>query len=653
MAYTAYLPILTDRYGAMVRHLFIVGIDLTGKDMRAQVRWSGDTPGLALVDLLTVANGNAEGLRLVEVIYDENGVPTSHVEIVINETTMEGLPYQGEIGDATQLAWDMQVTLAGRKKRIAKGEFEITGDGVTGAEVAPPKRVQGYGRPRQPISSPWKAARLAFGEEQVTVQIVDAELVAPLAKSAKDDADRSQSNRAASELAAATALASGRYFVSRAAGEAGSADDQLFSTDDGAGNLIYYRRTSGGSLEIGRAVTPAALAGNAGFTLIKYKLPDTGTFARSAAERVLAGIGDDGLYVNEFVDPAYDDAIASYNGGLDVDLSAAFNAAAQIAVLGSSRSRKGALKIAPGRYTVAQTLELGQFQLKVIGVGRVVIQQMASFIDPLFGADVDVVRPRVISCDWRTSNAYLRNHVLQNIIVRGNGSNSDAFFDRGIAQGERDNLYARNIGGAVLVCLAGVDSYYTGIQSVVRAEGSVNEQSPDWGLIVGRAKIGDQNLVDWSPTTQCSFRVRFEEADVAGVYCPYSNTNSYSGMVEKVAGAGVVLDAPCFDDRFEHFYCEGNGGYDFDVSSSRTYIGGKSTSYNNRGTTSIRVRSGAQLNVISDIGNAQTEIVFDAGSKWNILQNVIAKKITDNGTSNKRVGYVYDMTESADPKFYP
>lgn len=264
MAYTAYLPILTDRYGACVRHIFVEGLDLTGVDMRAQVRWSGDTPGPALVDLRTVNNGNAQGLRLVEVTSNDAGLPTSHVEIVINETTIEGLPYQGEIGDATQLAWDMQVTLAGRKKRIAKGEFEITGDGVTGAEAAPPKRVQGYGRARQPISSPWKAARLAFGEEQVTVQIVDAELVAPLAKSAKDDADRSESNRAASELAAATALASGRYYPTKAAGEAASAPDQLFSTDDGAGSLIYYRRTAGGSTEIGRAMTPAALADGAG-----------------------------------------------------------------------------------------------------------------------------------------------------------------------------------------------------------------------------------------------------------------------------------------------------------------------------------------------------------------------------------------------------
>ena len=130
MAHTAYLPIIADRYGAVVRHIFVVGLDLTGIEMRAQVRLYGDAPGPPKVDLLTVGNGNAQGLRLVEVTSDAIGIPTSHVELVISETTMEALPYEGEIGDVTTLAWDWQVTIAGRKRRLAKGEFQITGDGL-------------------------------------------------------------------------------------------------------------------------------------------------------------------------------------------------------------------------------------------------------------------------------------------------------------------------------------------------------------------------------------------------------------------------------------------------------------------------------------------------------------------------------------------
>lgn len=260
MSKAAYLPIVGDRYAPLVRHVFIEGLDLTGITMRAQVRLCGDTPGVPLVDLLTVTNGNAEGLRLVEVTTDGNGLPTSHVEIVINETTMEGLPYVGELGDAAQFAWDWQIVLNNRKRRLARGEFEITGDGVTGAEVAPANRPIGSGRPRLPIADVWSAVRLTLGEEQVTIQIVDAALVAPMAKKAADAAVSADASRSAAQLAAATAQATSRYFATKAAGEAASTINQLFATDDGAGNLIYYRRTASGSIEVGRAVTPSSIA---------------------------------------------------------------------------------------------------------------------------------------------------------------------------------------------------------------------------------------------------------------------------------------------------------------------------------------------------------------------------------------------------------
>ena len=84
MAHSAYLPIIADRYGAVVRHIFVAGLDLTDIEMRAQVRLYGDVPGAPLVDLLTVANGNAQGLRLVEVTSDDAGLPTSHIELVLS-----------------------------------------------------------------------------------------------------------------------------------------------------------------------------------------------------------------------------------------------------------------------------------------------------------------------------------------------------------------------------------------------------------------------------------------------------------------------------------------------------------------------------------------------------------------------------------------
>ncbi|WP_428968284.1 hypothetical protein ACQR50_10530 [Sphingomonas sp. Xoc002] len=270
MAHTAYLPIIADRYGAVVRHIFVVGMDLTGLDMRAQVRLYGDVPGTPLVDLLAVGNGNAQGLRLVEVTSDDIGIPTSHVELVINESTMEALPYAGEIGDVTTLAWDWQVTIAGRKRRLAKGEFQITGDGVTGAEAAPTNRISPFGLPQRPVADVWSSARMTFGEEQVTVQIDGADLVAPLAKKADDAAARAASDAQTANLAAGSAQAVSRYFTTRAAGEAASAAGQAFATDDGAGNVIYYKRTASGSTEIGRAVTPGSLGAADGASRVGY-----------------------------------------------------------------------------------------------------------------------------------------------------------------------------------------------------------------------------------------------------------------------------------------------------------------------------------------------------------------------------------------------
>ncbi|MBM3927565.1 MAG: hypothetical protein FJ335_03770, partial [Sphingomonadales bacterium] len=93
-----------------------------------------------------------------------------------------------------------------------------------------------------------------------TIILTGPELVAGFVARATAGADEAEDARDDAQAAAATALATGRYFPTKAAGEAGSTTGQAFTTKDGAGNLIAYERTAGGSTEIGRAVTPAALA---------------------------------------------------------------------------------------------------------------------------------------------------------------------------------------------------------------------------------------------------------------------------------------------------------------------------------------------------------------------------------------------------------
>ncbi len=217
MTTAAYLPIVADRYGACVRHIFLVGLDLTDIDMRAQIRLDGDMPGAPLVDLQSVGDGFTEGLRLIDVAADADGMPVSHIQMLINEVTMEGLPYAEEVGDPVQFRWDMQITFAGQKRRLAKGEFEISGDGVTGADNAPVDRPIGTGRSVQPISSPWTSARLTFGEEQVTVSIDGADLLGGLVGASRRQAERA---REAADLAALRLASFPDYYQGSPGGDA-------------------------------------------------------------------------------------------------------------------------------------------------------------------------------------------------------------------------------------------------------------------------------------------------------------------------------------------------------------------------------------------------------------------------------------------------
>jgi len=105
------------------------------------------------------------------------------------------------------------------------------------------------------------------------VQVSGSELLAPLIDQVAGVVTETGNNAASAmsaaqtaQLAAATSVSASRYFPTRAAGEAASAVNQSFSTDDGAGSIVSYRRTSGGSVEISRSITPVTLGGYAKLT---------------------------------------------------------------------------------------------------------------------------------------------------------------------------------------------------------------------------------------------------------------------------------------------------------------------------------------------------------------------------------------------------
>lgn len=148
MQQTARLALGARRWQPYLKTFEFVGVDLTDAVLQMQVRLYPNAPHAPLVNLTTVDNGNAEGLRLVavEVI---DGQTVSIVSVKINEATIEGLPFAGEAGDDSVLAWDMQVDPAGGYKQVwAEGEFWVL-SAVTGAGTVPQGVAPGGGSSRQ------------------------------------------------------------------------------------------------------------------------------------------------------------------------------------------------------------------------------------------------------------------------------------------------------------------------------------------------------------------------------------------------------------------------------------------------------------------------------------------------------------------------
>lgn len=150
--------ISADRWVACIRVFTFVGFDFTAGVFKAQVRLKPDLTGTPLVDLANAAS-NAEGLsllyggtdtianhitagRLAEVPDATNPatgnpyLPTdmvalSQLQLRINETTMEGLPAAAEVGDNSELAWDLHITPnGGIKDKWLGGDFTVRA-GVT------------------------------------------------------------------------------------------------------------------------------------------------------------------------------------------------------------------------------------------------------------------------------------------------------------------------------------------------------------------------------------------------------------------------------------------------------------------------------------------------------------------------------------------
>lgn len=101
-----------------------VGQDFTSAAFKAEVRAFLDAPDPAMISLANAASPG-EGISVSVATVD--GLPTSTVEIRINETTIEGLPFTNPRGTDFEAVWDLVIGSGSAKARWLEGKFIVHG----------------------------------------------------------------------------------------------------------------------------------------------------------------------------------------------------------------------------------------------------------------------------------------------------------------------------------------------------------------------------------------------------------------------------------------------------------------------------------------------------------------------------------------------
>lgn len=217
MADTAARLAISARRNEVARFtIAVTGIDMTGVVMAMQIRLGRDVPGAPLISLATVTTLVAEGLKL-DSVTTTNGVPTSIIKGRINASTMTDatkVPYKGEIGTDSVLAYAMQWTLGGDAQTRLYGDFIVLGSAF-GSDDAPTNRPPSYGGATS-CSGGTSSGSLTFGDQVINVSINGVEQLAPIVAAA---ASFSASSGVSAAAAAGSALLSQNW--AEGAGEPG------------------------------------------------------------------------------------------------------------------------------------------------------------------------------------------------------------------------------------------------------------------------------------------------------------------------------------------------------------------------------------------------------------------------------------------------
>jgi hypothetical protein len=161
--------------------LRVIGPNLTGVALAAQIREAGDMPGPPLADLAQVANGNAEGVRLAGVTQLPDGTWSNDIRIRLNKSTRQAFPYMGsKAGDPATLAWGFLIAGITR----AQGSVSVPAQ-VYGSDAAPLNRPASFGM-RSGATSPSSGATLTISQDGgATLAIDGADLIGPMVSQAE------------------------------------------------------------------------------------------------------------------------------------------------------------------------------------------------------------------------------------------------------------------------------------------------------------------------------------------------------------------------------------------------------------------------------------------------------------------------------------
>lgn len=277
-------------------------------------------------------------------------------------------------------------------------------------------------------------------------------------------------------------------------------------------------------------------------------------------------------------------------------------------------SERREIVIPGGLYTASETIELSGTDLRVRGLGKVLIQSSAS---PIISIDAGV---DAVEC----------GHLLENIVLIGNGSPGQiGLHVRNSIQAVRRNIWVRNVRGAGIVVEGDVLTLWENCR--VNHPGVPDRHRPAkaWH-IKGSRYLG--------ATCACTFlNCVAEIGEEHGWYLEDTNDCVWlGGTSEGIHGAGIELARSTGGNTFINMFCEANARGDVIVDGKGHRFINCTMASRARVSPYENVRSlivkGSAVGIGIDGGDSFYAIEIERGAANTSLRNFECVRLFDGGT---------------------